>query len=237
MAAKTLQGRDTEYQAKFGGEGGGNIDFITALTRPFFSPPLLFLVRPFNQVEKLPILITSARDKYRINTDRSRWEIRGLLLSERFSRKEKGQAVYAEVELDYSTYTRRGELRVLSHDQPPPIVEVVEWCQMVARANKTVGQVLEVRRESSASTQRGIIELAEFYNDRFMIQCLGFFESRNSEWVKLDERKNQLQCMIPHRDPDAPKPLIFRDGRIMFESAFGDCRTYGTIYPRTTITW
>ena len=243
MAAVTLQGRETMYQETVQVEGGGNFELaVNFLHQPRWVNPEPFLVKSISDPSREFGLVF----KQMFNTGnpfwgRSNWECQGFIMGKEFSRKVKEQTIYSRFELEYNSHTRRGTLRILAHEQPPPIIEVIEWCQMVDRVNKRPGQVLEVRYEATAMVYRGFIRRAEFMNDRFTIECQTFFApvsitNGSIEWVAMDNR-DVLQCMIPHQDPDATKPLAFKDGRIVFETKEGEKRVVSTVYPQTTITW
>ncbi len=239
MAAVTLQGRETVYQETVQVEGGGNFDLaVNFLHQPRWLNPEPFLVKSISDPNREFGLVF----KQMVNTGnpfwgRSNWECQGFIMGKEFSRKVKEQTIYSRFELEYNSHTRHGVLRILAHEQPPPIIEVIEWHQMVERVNKRPGHVLEVKCHTHGLLRRGIIQGADFFNDRFQIRCGSFFQLDSvvdlvPQWKEL-KHLDVLQFMIPHKDLDASKPMAYKDGRILFEGNDVVC----TVYPQTTISW
>lgn len=267
MAARTLQGEEISYQGIFPVETGKNPDLAVAMFhRPRFSRPdpndrfkrppehrSLFLrlrEERYMGEPELPTLFTfeflpeQVTDTGLWNGVRCDWELRGYVLNREFARKGKGrdQWEYARAVLKMDTERGTGTLYILAHDQPQPIIEVIEWCQMVDRVGKRAGQVVQILFEQDGTIRRGIIKEAHFYNDRFeIIVCGAFYKptGKDHEWVK-DGDGDAFQCLIPRSDEekDAHKPLAFRDGRIVFSVPRGSgWRAMCTVYPHQAITW
>jgi hypothetical protein len=246
MGAITLQGQGPKYQAEFKVEGGGVADLALLWLRDRFTPNYPTLkVRELDGTKVWDILVAQITDQGLWGSaPRAKLEIRGFLLEGSLAREVNSQTIYPAVELTYSTHSRRGLLRVLAHDQPPPVIEIIEWCQLVHRANQRKGDVLEVRYEGPGKVRRGLITKAEFYNDRFLVGCHRFFAPVATPgsvvtWCRCEAEGDVLRASIP-QEADAPKPLVFQDGRIMFEIPTGSqssARLCCTIYPQTQIEW
>lgn len=240
MAAVTLQSQGVKCQATFHVNGGGNGELALTFLRPFAGDFLPFVVRHETRCFQLVFTNLAVRDGWGGN--RSRWELRGVVLSDEFAVTDPHAGVrYAQFELDYNTHTRSGVLKILAHDQPPPLIDALEWHQALSRINNMAGSVIEVRYEGSGSLARAIIGGVSFSSTGFEIECCQFFTlvvdaNRTPQWIVAEDRF--IRCNLSTQDPGLPRPLAFKDGRIVFEAVVKGGRVIFTAYPnRTTVAW
>lgn len=248
MAAVTLQGKALKCQVIKRVEGPGLGDLIGLFCHFYGSSDFpRFTVFDAEAVARefkhrlLHLVITDFIDKGGYRVTRSEWLMRGFVLARQFAKRVGREVQYAAIELDYNTHHRRGVLKIFAHDQPPPVIEVLEWHQMAMRVRGMKGRVIEVKYEHRGVLERAIIDTLDFRNTCFEIRCQAFYaliavSGETPEWVRND--KQWIRCDIPHQDPAAPKPLLFNDGRIIFEIPLKEDRAVCTVYPdRATVTW
>lgn len=222
--------------------GGNNYDLGVALTYRTRGNeiPLAFRVKDGNKETELLVKLSDLRDA--VGT-RTMWTFAGTLLNGRFGKQSGCDCdgtpfmVHPKVEGGYDSSVRQGAIKIFAFEQPKPLIEMLEWGEMLDRIlTQRLGDVIEMRWDGPNDVYRGIIQGTEFLGDRFQIECDRLYRWRDNAWTATGDKV--LRVMIP-RKPDAPAPLAFADGRITFEleGDMAGLRHSFTVYPSKKIGW
>jgi hypothetical protein len=235
--AKVLIAHEREFR-EFDVEFLGNtLDLAMAIVHhhkvDFIDPPLMvFRTKEAGKYERIlfrPNITedVSISEKYA----RSHFEMQGRTMI-----RETGDSTYHysnDAILFLNMISKRGKIKIFTHtweEQPKSPLVQLEWWEMIARVNNMKDPVLETKITAHGQVMRGVVQEAEFMNDRFTITCDSLRHRLPNCWGITDNKV--FNSLIP-QELDKPKPLAHANDRITFEVGKYSC----TIYPKDMIKW
>jgi len=179
----------------------------------------------------LPVVLTGLKNVDGKLSMKENWEFEGILWTQGLHVQRNASGfVRARLKGTYNSRNRCGNLYVLAHEQPRPIVEVLPWQEMVERLNKDVkiagfngaAWTVEFRKRKNGAMARAYLDDARIQENRVHVMCLELFSS-TCDWINVGSSARTIE-----KPEQYPLPLVLADGRIIFSANGIDY----TIYPQ-----